>query len=496
MGIRVPKTEKARLRRAIKKSQVQMASPLDARQAVDAVQTEGAAVASATTIDLRLATGALIEITGVTTITGFYEQGAGERRTTLFTGRLLLVHSTSLRLPNASNIVTVAGDIAEWISLGGGDWKCLSYVRGSGASVNAPSQIAGRLSGGSLASGKAVFDGTALTTVQWIAYNGESMTFNDAVASTFTWTTIGLVNPTLKLTNAISCTTTNGSATLTGSGFFSLIPLMAVSGTGISGGTTISSIQSDTSLTLSAVATTSATNTITFKVPINTNVDVYAVDTGTTTELRMVAWATDTTRVDTGLHWTQRGFFILDDPGDMIGSASLVSSATYLGTVRTTGTAGQTEDSTSKRYIWNAFNRRPRAIHVVDTTNTWNYSTASYQQANASAANQVAFVIGWSEDPVFARVTGNAVSSGATARLVGVGIGLDSTTVNSATTYDGISVTSAQRRSVRAEYDGTPGIGYHTLVWLEQGGGADTQSWFGDNGITQLQTGLVGTIWS
>jgi len=45
-----------------------------------------------------------------------------------------------------------------------------------------------------------------------------------------------------------------------------------------------------------------------------------------------------------------------------------------------------------------------------------------------------------------------------------------------------------------AVWDGYSGIGKHYLSWLELGAGADTQTWYGDNGISQTQSGISGWI--
>lgn len=82
-----------------------------------------------------------LSITGTTTITSFGTVAAGVRRRLIFAGALILTHNaTSLILPSGANITTAAGDVAEMLSLGGGNWRCISYMRASGQSVVAVSQ--------------------------------------------------------------------------------------------------------------------------------------------------------------------------------------------------------------------------------------------------------------------------------------------------------------------------------------------------------------------
>jgi hypothetical protein len=72
-----------------------------------------------------------------------------------------------------------------------------------------------------------------------------------------------------------------------------------------------------------------------------------------------------------------------------------------------------------------------------------------------------------------------------------VGIGLDSTTVNSATITEG-RINSASSMAV-AIYEGFPGIGQHTLVWLEYSNAAGTTTWYGTNGTAIImQIGMNG----
>lgn len=99
-------------------------------------EAKGADIASATTTDIGAATGNYVNVTGTTTITGLGTVQAGTRRIVNFTGALTLTHNaTSLILPTAANITTAAGDTAVFVSLGSGNWKCVSYDRASGEAL-------------------------------------------------------------------------------------------------------------------------------------------------------------------------------------------------------------------------------------------------------------------------------------------------------------------------------------------------------------------------
>jgi hypothetical protein len=82
------------------------------------------------TTDIGAATGNYVVVSGTNTITGLGAIQAGTRRTVEFSGVLLLTHNgTSLILPGGANITTAAGDCAEFISEGSGNWRCVNYQR-------------------------------------------------------------------------------------------------------------------------------------------------------------------------------------------------------------------------------------------------------------------------------------------------------------------------------------------------------------------------------
>lgn len=101
-------------------------------------------VASAASVAIGAQTSDSIIVSGSTTITSFDTIASGARRFLVFSGALVLTHNaTSLILPGAANIQTVAGDAAEFVSLGSGNWRCVNFqpstVTGSGAAVRANS---------------------------------------------------------------------------------------------------------------------------------------------------------------------------------------------------------------------------------------------------------------------------------------------------------------------------------------------------------------------
>lgn len=105
----------------ISKNSVRLESvPLNMAASVD--------VASAATTNIGAAASNSVRITGSVTITAFDTVSAGIRRNVRFAAALTLTHNgTSLILPGGVTITTVADDTAEFLSLGSGNWICLTY---------------------------------------------------------------------------------------------------------------------------------------------------------------------------------------------------------------------------------------------------------------------------------------------------------------------------------------------------------------------------------
>ena len=98
--------------------------------------TDTDTIASAGTTDLSTVDGTYITVSGTTTITAFGTLKSGMFKFLKFDGALTLTHNaTSLILPRAANITTVAGDIAAFVSLGSGNWRCLFVERATAASA-------------------------------------------------------------------------------------------------------------------------------------------------------------------------------------------------------------------------------------------------------------------------------------------------------------------------------------------------------------------------
>lgn len=236
------------------------------------------------------------------------------------------------------------------------------------------------------------------------------------------------------------------------------------------------------------------------------NYDVFLYDSSGTLTLAIgPAWTSDTGR-GTGAGTTelalQDGVYVNNvaisgGPGAKLGR--------YLGTFRTTATT-TTEDSyrgTSqaggKRFLWNACNRVERSLGVIDTTDSWTYTTATWRQADSASGNKVEYVCGLSIEIVKAEALGMASNSGGSNVYAPTGIGVDSTSANSAKVFGSpgmaLGAGSGPTTVTTANYKGIPGLGYHYLSWLEISVASGTTTFYGDNGSTYLQTGLQAVVW-
>lgn len=229
----------------------------------------------------------------------------------------------------------------------------------------------------------------------------------------------------------------------------------------------------------------------------NSNYDLFAWDdSGTLRLTRGPAWTSDTAR-GTGAGTSElarlNGTFV---NAVAITNGPLQNRGTYLGTIRTNGTATVDVNfgtiaaggGAAILGVWNAYNRVSGGVQVSDSDNSWTYSTGSYRPYNNSTANRISFIRGLNEDAAICDFSGAlSVSSGFVN--VGVGIGVDST--SSATGIVTLEVGIVNATVRRSVYRRNPGLGWHFFQALEFGGANTT--FYGDgNGI--FITGLTAVL--
>ena len=215
------------------------------------------------------------------------------------------------------------------------------------------------------------------------------------------------------------------------------------------------------------------------------NYDVYVYNNGGTATLELKIWdsGADTQSRVTNTHNRQNGVLVLNSD----------YKRRYVGTVRTISTSAVQDDAT-KRFVWNAYNRVPRKMKAT-TTADYNYTTATFRQVNADTAMQLDFVIGITGDIVRATAVHQSYNGTANVRR-STGVGLDSTSVNSADLFitDNQADANYQTTSL-AFYSAAVAIGRHYLAWLEYSVATGTTGWEGDAGV-YLQSGIMGEIFA
>ena len=214
---------------------------------------------------------------------------------------------------------------------------------------------------------------------------------------------------------------------------------------------------------------------------INTNYDIFIYDNAGTLTLEGVAWSNATLRavalVSQDGRWVKNGY-----PHKL-----------YLGTIRCNG-VGSAADTYLARLCWNNYNRVPRQLKIVDSTNSWTYNVAlTFRPWNNDSTNKVEYVVGLVEDMLQLVCVGSAyfASSAFTAYI---GIGVDSTAASTPTISSPANAPAGSIVLPMAAFNDYPTLGYHYLCMLEAVGTAIAITFYGDNGTTYHIAGGYGWI--
>jgi hypothetical protein len=213
--------------------------------------------------------------------------------------------------------------------------------------------------------------------------------------------------------------------------------------------------------------------------------DVFVYDNAGTAALELLAWTNDTTRatalVKQDGRWVKTG----------------ATTRLYVGSFRTGAVSGQTEDSAAKRLVWNYYNRVRRVLYRVDSTASWTYTTAGFRQANGSAANQIAVVMGVVEGPIDLRLLSSCTNTTASPGVaVSVAFGLDGIAAfPSGATVPVNQALASFNTLLVSHLSHTPTAGYHFYVWMEYSVATGTTTWYGTSASLPFQTsGITGTF--
>jgi len=222
------------------------------------------------------------------------------------------------------------------------------------------------------------------------------------------------------------------------------------------------------------------------------NYDVFGYDSGggvLALELS-AAWSSDTARADA----------LTKKDGVRLKASNLTRR--LLGTFRATA-AATTEDSIAKRFLSNEENLLLRPLQVLESTDTWTQSVANtWRSANGSTANRVEVVRCSDDLPVRLDVLALMANNQNGSNNAVVSIGLDSTTVQTAAKIRGsvgnrtaVGSANNHKHAATCQMVIYSGIGYHFFQWLEFTSSAGGMLWYGDDGGTNQQTGMLGEVW-
>lgn len=181
--------------------------------------------------------------------------------------------------------------------------------------------------------------------------------------------------------------------------------------------------------------------------------DVFGFLSSGALALEMLAWSTATAR---SVNVTQQDGRLCKQTD---------KTRLYLGTFYTTATT-TTEDSVAKRFLFNEYNRQQRRLFIQDAT-SHTYNVASWRQWNATAADQLAVMVGIYEASLLIDVLAS-ITAAVTGNFGSVSIGLDSTT---ALAIANTGVTNGNTGIIRGANGIVipTGLGFHTLTAIEFG---------------------------
>lgn len=212
--------------------------------------------------------------------------------------------------------------------------------------------------------------------------------------------------------------------------------------------------------------------------------DVFLYDNAGTVTAETLAWTSGTARATA---------LTLQD-GVLVKTGALTRR--YVGSYYCNASGGQTNDSVTKRFISNYYNRMPRALLKRDVAASWTYTLATIRQAHADPANQVEMLIGYAEMRLALSLDASAQNGSAVG--VGAGIGEDSTSTITASSTGGNGNTGgiAAYITLSSHLNILPAVGYHFYSWNEASSAVGTTTWAGvGNFATASQgSGLSGFI--
>lgn len=140
----------------------------------------------------------------------------------------------------------------------------------------------------------------------------------------------------------------------------------------------------------------------------------------------------------------------------------------------------QCSDSHACRCLSNYYRPEPREMWAQDLTPTWPDHTGgtAYEQAHGNPANQLEYVA-VTPRLIVADVQSQVQSSVSANAVVGIGLNGSLGDVSQLHLHASIWSSSGGAFQTSAHYEGNPGGGHVTVLWLEHGSPTGVQTWLG-----------------
>ncbi len=184
----------------------------------------------------------------------------------------------------------------------------------------------------------------------------------------------------------------------------------------------------------------------------NTTYDVYLYNSGSvsspTLVAEAVAWSGDTPPA----RGSQNG----------IATKNGALGRRWIGCFRTTGTSGQTEDSITRRFVWNLCNQVDLEVRTYNTNTAWSYSLSVWREANGGSGQvRGEYILGKTS---WGKSRSQVYASGSGYRF----LSLDSTgTTNAGIQWNSSSIVQFQESAQWL----SPGYHYTTIIEYAHSGG-------------------------
>jgi hypothetical protein len=217
------------------------------------------------------------------------------------------------------------------------------------------------------------------------------------------------------------------------------------------------------------------------------------VDAGTNRCTRGPAWTNTTTRSAGTALVAVNGVYLNNA---LITNGPAASRGTYVGSVCSDGAsqinyifgASSSGGTAANFCVWNAYNRVSTGTTVADSGASYTYAVATVRQARASSGNQINFLLGLSEDAVWASVSGKISPVISTSGRAEFGLGFDSITVFSRQPFHGRNNSGVNGMTFGGSSTAQNffGIGVHYVAALENSPDA-TASTYDQDSINTLE---------